>query len=178
MRYAENGDGKKRGVVSPESLFDYIYAILHRPSYRREFAEFLRIGYPRVPAAADEREFRRVAQLGGELRELHLLESPFLDGAKFPFSADGADEVDAKAVRFSPGKSGGTRGRVFINAKRHFSGVPLAAWEYRVGGYCPAQKWLKDRNGRTLSFDDQRHYRRTLAALARTAELEKKLEGK
>ena len=173
MKYLENGDGKKRGIVSPESLFDYIYAVLHRPSYRREFAEFLRIDFPRIPPATDEGEFRRLAKLGGELRALHLLESPLLDGAGFPFSADGKDEVDK--VRFL---AKGNRGRIFINAKRHFANVPLVAWEYCVSGYRPAQRWLKNRKGRILNYDDQRHYRRMLSALAQTAELVGKLDGK
>ena len=175
MDYAEEGSGS--GVVSAAELFDYIYAVLHRPSYRSRFAEFLRIGFPRIPAAADKREFRRLSKLGGELRELHLLESPFLDDAGHPFSADGENKVEN--VRFSPDRSSRAgRGRVFINAKRHFADVPQAAWEYCVGGYYPAQKWLKDRKGRSLSFDDQRHYRRLLAALARTAELVGRLDRK
>ena len=175
MKYSEEGKGS--GVVSPESLFDYIYAVLHRPSYRRDFAEFLRVDFPRIPAATDKREFRRMSKLGRELRELHLLESSFLDGAGHPFSADGENKVDK--IRFAPdSSSGGARGRVYINANRYFANVPLAAWEYCVGGYYPAQKWLKDRKGRSLNFDDQRHYRRMLSALARTAELVEKLDGK
>ena len=175
MEYSEEDKGS--GIVSPEALFDYIYAILHRPLYRQDFAAFLRINYPRIPAAADEKEFLRMSKLGGELRELHLLESPFLDGAGHPFSAGGENKVDK--IRFAPDSSSGeVRGRVYINAKRYFADVPLVAWEYCVGGYYPAQKWLKDRKGRSLNFDDQRHYRRMLSALARTAELVGKLDGK
>ena len=177
MAYSEDGGGKARGVVSPEDLFDYIYAALHRPSYRWDYREFLRIDYPRIPAAADAREFRRMAKLGGELRELHLLESPLLDDAGHPFSAEGKNIVEA--VSFLPdGESGGELGRVVINkAGRHFAGVPRAAWDFCVGGYHPARLWLKKRAGRSLSYADQRHYRRLLAALARTAELVGRLEN-
>ena len=178
MAYSEDGGGKARGVVSPEDLFDYIYAALHRPSYRWDYREFLRIDYPRIPAAADAREFRRLAKLGGELRELHLLESPLLDDAGHPFSAEGKNIVEA--VSFLPdGESGGELGRVVINkAGRHFAGVPRAAWDFCVGGYHPARLWLKKRAGRSLSYADQRHYRRLLAALSRTAELVGRLDGK
>ena len=176
MRYAEGKRG--RGIVSPEELFDYIYAVLHRPSYRSRFAECLRYGFARIPPAADAREFRRLAKLGGELRELHLLESPRLDGAGYPFSAEGKNIVEA--VSFLPdGESGGELGRVVINkAGRHFAGVPRAAWDFCVGGYHPARLWLKKRTGRSLSYADQRHYRRLLAALARTAELVGRLDRK
>ena len=175
MLYAEGKRG--RGIVSPEELFDYIYAVLHRPSYRSRFAECLRYGFARIPPAADAREFRRLAKLGGELRELHLLESPLLDGAGHPFSAEGKNIVEA--VSFLPdGESGGELGRVVINkAGRHFAGVPRAAWDFCVGGYHPARLWLKKRAGRSLSYADQRHYRRLLAALARTAEVVGRLDG-
>ena len=175
MTYSEDGKGRKADIVAPEALFDYIYAVLHRPSYRSRFAEFLRIDYPRIPPAADKAEFRRMSGLGRKLRELHLLESPLLEKAGFPFSGKGGEEVD-RAVFAED--ANGVRGRVFINAKRHFANVPLAAWEYCIGGYHPAQKWLKDRKGRTLSYDEQEHYRRMLAALARSAALVEKLEGK
>ena len=40
-----------------------------------------------------------------------------------------------------------------------------------MGGYQPLDKWLKDRRGRTLSFDDLNHYRRIAAALTETIRL-------
>ena len=176
MKYLEDGDGKAAGVVSPEGLFDYIYAALHRPSYRQKYGEFLRIDYPRIPPAADESEFRRLSALGGELRELHLLESPLLDDAGFLFSADGENIVEKAS--FAPDKkSGGKLGRVNINAAgRHFADVPRVAWDFCVGGYYPAYLWLQKREGRSLSLEDQKHYRRMLAALAQTAEVVKKLD--
>ncbi len=61
-----------------------------------------------------------------------------------------------------------TTGNVFINATQHFTRVPAKAWEFYIGGYQPAQKWLKDRKGRTLTFDDIQHYRRIIAALSET----------
>lgn len=39
---------------------------------------------------------------------------------------------------------------------------------FYIGGYQPAQKWLKDRKGRALSFDDVKHYQRILKILAET----------
>ena len=173
MRYSEKKNGP--GVVDPEALFDYIYAVLHRPSYRARFAEFLRIDFPKIPPARNESEFRRTATIGGKLRALHLLESPTLDDAPYLFSADGENLVDK--VSFAPDdKSGDATGRVFINKKRHFANVPKVAWDFCIGGYYPAQKWLKDRRGRKLSLDDQTHYRRIIASLTQTAALTKTLD--
>ncbi len=47
--------------------------------------------------------------------------------------------------------------------------VPPEAWSFPIGGYAPAQKWLKDRKGRALSYEEQTHYPRLIAALAETA---------
>ena len=42
------------------------------------------------------------------------------------------------------------------------------AWGFYIGGYQPAQKWLKDRKGRQLGFDDIQHYQRILKILSET----------
>ena len=62
-------------------------------------------------------------------------------------------------------------GRVHINATQYFDNVPAEAWEQQIGGYRPAEKWLKDRKGRTLTQDDLKHYQRIVLALAKTREI-------
>ncbi len=64
-----------------------------------------------------------------------------------------------------------SQNRVYINGAQYFDNVPEAAWEFFIGGYQPAQKWLKDRRGRALSADDILHYRRIILALLRTVAL-------
>ena len=59
-------------------------------------------------------------------------------------------------------------GRVYINAEQYFGSVPQAVWDMHIGGYRVAEKWLKDRRGRALSYDDLEHYQQVIAALART----------
>jgi hypothetical protein len=55
-----------------------------------------------------------------------------------------------------------------INAEQYFDNVPRIAWEFHIGGYQPAQKWLKDRKGRALSFDDVVHYQKIIKILTET----------
>ncbi len=62
--------------TTPEQILDYIYAVLHSPSYRDKYREFLKIDFPRVPYPRDREQFITLVALGGELRSLHLLESP------------------------------------------------------------------------------------------------------
>ena len=63
------------------------------------------------------------------------------------------------------------KGAVWINKTQYFGNVPAEAWNAYIGGYQPAQKWLKDRKGRTLSFDDILHYHHIIYALSETQRL-------
>ena len=149
------------GVLYPQDLFDYIYAVLYSPSYRERYKEFLKIDFPRIPYPTDREKFRDLVEKGEELRHLHLMEDlPHSTGISFPIS--GTMQVDC--YRWE-------QNRVYINSGQYFEGVPESAWNFYIGGYQPAQKWLKDRKGRTLSFDDIEHYRRIISVLLETKRL-------
>jgi predicted helicase len=156
------------GKFAPIDLLDYIYAILHSPAYREKYKEFLKIDFPRVPYPTNADEFRRLAALGSELRHLHLMEHPALSDLITRYPVAGSNTVERP--RWEP-DSDGTTGRVWINADQYFDSVPVTAWNFYIGGYQPAQKWLKDRVGRSLSFDDILHYQRIIKALVRTEEI-------
>ena len=68
-----------RNEPSPEDVFHYVYAVLHAPSYREKYAEFLRRDFPRVPFPVERDLFVKIASLGVRLAELHLLTSRELD---------------------------------------------------------------------------------------------------
>lgn len=146
------------GVLYPQDLFDYIYAVLHSPSYRERYKEFLKIDFPRIPYPTDWEKFRDLVEKGEELRHLHLMEDlPHSTGVSFPIG--GTMQVDC--YRWE-------QNRVYINSEQYFEGVPESAWNFFIGGYQPAQKWLKDRKGMTLSFEDVKHYQRIIYVLQQT----------
>lgn len=145
------------GKSTPEDIFDYIYAVLHSPAYREKYKEFLKIDFPRVPYPSDWASFDALAGKGRELRMLHTLET--VPPATVTFPEMGSDTVDA--VKYDAGK-------VRINGTQHFAGVPQEAWDMFIGGYQPAQKWLKDRKGRKLSSDDIKHYGHIIGILLET----------
>jgi len=152
--------------VTPESLFDYIYAVLYSPVYRERYAEFLKSDFPRIPYPKDVKTFNALAKLGGELRALHLMESAKLDKLVTTYPVDGDHKVDK--IRYD-------KGRVWINPTQYFGKVPEAAWEFYIGGYQPARKWLKDRKGRNLTSNDILHYQRIVKALLETAKIMEKI---
>ncbi len=160
-------------TFAPIDLLDYIYAVLHAPAYREKYKEFLKIDFPRVPYPTDAETFWNLVQLGGELRQIHLLESPTVENFITTYPMDGDNTVTRKMTKTSIGyePTNETTGRVWINDEQYFDNVPLVAWEFYIGGYQPAQKWLKDRRDRTLNFDDILHYQKIIVALTETHRL-------
>lgn len=155
------------GVLYPQDLFDYIYAVLHSPSYRKRYKEFLKIDFPRIPYPTDWEKFRDLSEKGEELRELHLMEDlPSKTGVTFPVA--GSLQVDCYRWQDN---------RVYINSEQYFDGVPESAWNFYIGGYQPAQKWLKDRKGMTLSFEDVKHYGNIIYVLQQTERIMQEIDG-
>ncbi|MFA5593261.1 MAG: type ISP restriction/modification enzyme [Micavibrio sp.] len=148
-------------------LLDYICAVLHAPAYRERYAEFLKSDFPRIPYPEDSKTFHALAKKGAELRTLHLMESPALDNFITTYPVDGDHAVDKPVYR---------DGNVYINADQYFGNVPEIAWNFYIGGYQPAQKWLKDRRGRNLSIDDIMHYQRIIIALTETDKIMKEID--
>lgn len=159
--------GEKR--PSEIKVFDYIYGVLHSPAYRETFAEFLKIDFPRIPYPASPEVFRHVSEKGEQLRRLHLMEPAVIGDTPYPYEGDGDDVVASGYPKWESGK-------VYINEDQYFADVPKLAWEFYIGGYQPAQKWLKDRRGRSLSFDDIKHYQSIVKILSETDRIMKTIE--
>jgi len=157
------------GTFAPIDVLDYIYAVLHSPTYREKYKEFLKIDFPRVPYPSDTTTFWQLVQLGGELRQIHLLESPSVAHYITQYPESGSNQVTAIQFRLTESYDAtGAVGRVYINDTQYFANVPQLAWEFFIGGYQPAQKWLKDRKGRTLDYTYILHYQKIIVALTET----------
>lgn len=197
----------KLTFFTPLDVLDYIYAVLHCPSYRQRYAEFLKTDFPRVPWPMDQEVFWQLVELGGRLRQIHLMKGPILEKSPVTYPAPGDNVISRKLTKTSPGflplapsegrvnsdidnsgaskssatsplgRSMGILGRVWINDQQYFDKVPKSAWEFYVGGYQPAQKWLKDRKNRTLSMEDVQHYRKIIKALMETERLMQEIDG-
>jgi predicted helicase len=153
---------------APIDLLDYIYAVLHSPSYREKYKEFLKVDFPRVPYPDNQERFWKLVEKGSELRELHLLESSKANQYITSYPQDGSNQVEK--VEFKD------ESKVYINSEQYFDNVPKLAWEFYIGGYQPAQKWLKDRKGRELSYEDILHYQKVIVALTETDRLMKEID--
>ncbi len=163
-------------------ILDYIYAVLHSPTYREKYKEFLKIDFPRVPYPKDNETFWQLVKLGGELRQIHLLESSTVEEYITQYPIDGNNLVEKPRFSCSPlscpppSEGLGEVGKVYINDTQYFDNVPEVAWNFYIGSYQPAQKWLKDRKGRTLEFEDILHYQKIIVALSETDRLMKEID--
>jgi hypothetical protein len=101
------------------------------------------------------------------LRSLHLLESPKVNQFITTYPITGSNVVEKLAYK---------NRKVFINAAQYFGDVPEVAWNFYIGGYQPAQKWLKDRKGRTLTNTDIEHYQKIIVALTETDRIMKEID--
>ncbi len=154
-------------TFAPIDILDYIYAVLHSPTYREKYKEFLKIDFPRVPYPKDAKTFWQMVELGGELRQMHLLESPIVEKYITKYPIDGDNIVAKPAYK---------NGNVYTNDSQYFANVPEVAWSFYIGGYQPAQKWLKDRKGRELSTEDIFHYQKIIVALSETDRIMKEID--
>ncbi len=180
LEFVSDGHGNLATTFGPEDIFDYIYAVFHSPTYRQRYAEFLKIDFPRVPMTASLDLFRKLCILGEELVALHLLESPYLSQLITRYPVVGDNIVEKGFPKFVSYEERAP-GYVYINKIQYFEGVPREVWEFHVGGYQVCEKWLKDRRGRQLSFDDLMHYQKVVVALRETirlmAEIDKAIPG-
>lgn len=156
--------------LTPEQIFDYIYGVLHSPAYLNKYKDCLKVDFPRVPYPKNKEDFEHFATIGHQLRELHLMHDvPSMPTIATFSGGEGNGKVEG--IAFVSNEDDGYSGNVYINDGQCFEGVPTSAWNFHIGGYQPAQKWLKDRKGRELSYDDMKHYQKIIAVLIETERL-------
>ncbi|WP_428235489.1 type ISP restriction/modification enzyme [Gracilimonas sp.] len=168
------------GTLAPIDLLDYIYSVLHSPSYREKYKEFLKIDFPRIPYPEDQDLFWQLVELGGELRQFHLLENITKENFITTYPESGSNIISNRLTKTEPGfipkDDNESIGKVWINNEQYFGNVPTKAWEFYIGGYQPAEKWLKDRRDRELSIEEIQHYQKIIVALMETDRLMQEID--
>lgn len=155
------------GKVSPEEIFDYVYGVLYSPTYRKENGEFLKSDFPRVPYPSSKTGFESVVSLGKKLRELHLFTDPRVNLQITSFPEIGTDVAEKAVFK---------NGRVYINDIQYWDGVTEDVWNFSIGGYLPAQKYLKDRKGKKLSSAEFENYEKMIVSISETIKIMEKID--
>ena len=157
-----------RQKPTPEEILYYIYGVFYSNIYRKTYAEFLKVDFPRVPFTADYELFKKLGELGKKLADLHLLKSPALDSPIAKYQGRG-DNDRIEKVSYKEDEK-----RIYINKDKYFEGVEPEVWNYHIGGYQVLLKYLKDRKGKMM--DDAPRYCRIVTALSKTMEIQKEID--
>jgi len=160
----EKYEGRK---TSPEEILGYIYAVLHSSKYREKYKEFLKTDFPRIPFVDDYTKFKKLAELGDKLIELHLMKGS-ISRSSVRFEVSGEEEVVEK-LEYRDGK-------VYINDMQYFDGVPKEAWEFMIGGYYVLDHWLKERKGKQLTSEEVEHFIKVVGILSETLKIMGKID--
>ena len=186
LEFVDSGRGDLKKTFGPEDVFYYAYAIFHSPTYRRQYAEQLKIDFPRLPLTSNKEQFKKLVQKGNELVNLHLLgENPFDksktifdDTSKWGVSIAGEKLNDVDDWKVTEVTYDEKTKRVCINSRQYFEGIEKEVWEFMIGGYQVLEKWLKDRKKAeiALSYDDQIHYMKIFVALRETIRIMEEID--
>ncbi|ALB42347.1 MULTISPECIES: type ISP restriction/modification enzyme [Nostocales] len=162
LEFMFDGKSDKNKTFRPEDIFNYIYAIFHSPIYRQRYAEFLKIDFPRVPLTANSALFWELVIKGDKLVKYHLMKETGTEISTYPIP--GSDIVEQ--VKYNENHQ-----QIWINSEQYFDQVPQQIWNFYIGGYQVCQKWLKDRKGRQLNFDDISHYQNIISIISETIKI-------
>ncbi|MDP3011019.1 MAG: type ISP restriction/modification enzyme [Methylococcales bacterium] len=162
LTFIPEDKGDFEQTISALDVFHTMYAVFHSPTYRTRYAEFLKMDFPRLPLISDKALFKQLADLGEQLVSLHLMDGKTNQGLYdsehcFPIAGDNlVEKIDYQD------------NKIYINKTQYFDSITPELWAFHIGGYQVCQKWLKDRKGKHLSYDDCNHYLSILAALEHT----------
>lgn len=159
MKYPNN-------KITPKLIFSYIYGVLHMPTYRAKYLNYLKIDFPRIPFPEDYDKLEQISTIGKELITLHLMKNRLTSSVTFPEA--GNNYVDEIVY---------TDNKVYINDTQYFENISPNIWEFYIGGYRIAKRYLNERVKRTLNSTEIQHYIQVIEIAKKTLEYMEKLEN-
>jgi predicted helicase len=128
--------------ITKDAIFHYVYAVLHDPLYRETYAQNLKREFPRIPFYAD---FSTWAAWGEKLMALHI---GYESVAPWPLARLDAPDAKARAAGQKPKtilKADKEAGILTLDSETQLTGIPEAAWSYRLGNRS-ALEWILDQH--------------------------------
>ena len=86
---------------------------------------------------------------------------------RFPCKGEGSDTLEYRRWE---------NGKIYFNDTQYFDNVPQEVWEFYIGGYQVADKWLKDRVNTDISYNEIVQYQNILYAIEETMKLMKDID--
>ncbi|GAA7990267.1 hypothetical protein HpCS18_05510 [Helicobacter pylori] len=149
---------------------------MYSPNYRKRYEGFLKIDYPKILFTKNKDLFRALSLLGIELIGLHVLNQESLNYSfKKLKDATIGESCYIEVHEHNPiisQKPSHNEQRLYINHSAYFRGVSQEIYDYRIGGYCVLDKYLKSHKNESCDFD---HVTRIIKIIACTIEIQKTL---
>ncbi|WP_291725419.1 type ISP restriction/modification enzyme [Bernardetia sp.] len=115
-------------TLTKDTIFAYIYAVLHSPDYRKKYKKILHTELPRIPMYED---FWKWATWGEKLLNLHL---NYEDAIIYPLEREEKEDDDnEKNNKKAILKADRVRSLVWIDENTYLKNIPEEAWHYRLG---------------------------------------------
>jgi predicted helicase len=139
-KHYRSAGGKRVRSIAKDDIFNYVYGVLHDPSYRAKYAFDLKRSFPRIPFRAD---FWYWADVGGALMQLHL---DYETAVPFGFNRTDIVDTERRDNGLPPRcllRSDREAGTILIDSQTTLNSVPAAAWDYQLGSRS-AIDWVLD----------------------------------
>ncbi len=172
LKFLKDESGDMETIFGPVDIFYYTYALLQSPSYRLRYDEFLRTDFPRIILTRNRTLFLELRNIGEILTQLHLMEQVGAGMPTYPIDGDNLIET----IRYTEPSEGHEEGRIWINQTQYFCGVSVETWQFSIGRAQICHKWLSDRKGRSLGYDELMHYQSIVSILSETLKLTKNID--
>lgn len=163
-------DARYGKAHKPEDILGCIYAVLHSPDYRLRYADFLRVEFPRIPFPKGNDEFKRLAAIGNELINAHLLREHC--GGEYGELCGEGTSLRVEKARYDESSA-----RLYFNKDEYFAPLPPEVFNFHIGGYKPIDKYIKSRKGRQLSADEVDNIEKAANAIAYTITKTGEIDG-
>ena len=123
----------KKGI-DKKTIFQYVYAVLHNPAYRKKYELNLKREFPRIPFYSD---FKKWSDWGKALMDLHI---NYEKGKPFALKEITDNQIKNPKCKLKADKESGT---IILDEASTLSGVPAEAWNYKLGNRS-ALEWVLD----------------------------------
>lgn len=136
-------------TITKEAIFHYIYAVLNNPDYKEKYADNLKTEYPRIPFYDD---FHQWAERGKTLMDLHIDY-----GQIKPYEAlhvTRPSEKEEPLLKLSK-----EEGTVTLDGAHVITGIPLKAFEYKLGNRSPIEWALEGYKPKKYNPDKEEHHK-------------------
>ncbi len=150
---------------------------MYSPNYSKRYEGFLKIDYPKILFTKNKDLFRVLSLLGIELIGLHVLNQESLNYSfeklkDATIGESGYIEAHERSPIIKKPSHNEPDQRLYINHSAYFVGVSQEIYDYRIGGYCVLDKYLKSHKNEPCDFD---HVSNIIKVIARTIEIQKTL---